>query len=127
MVKDAEEHAAEDRKFHELVTVRNQADNMVHAVTKSMQEAGDKITADERQAIEHALTELKEAMKLDNKEAIEAKTKALTDASAKMAERLYAQNQSQQSTAQPGAEGQQGESKKEEQVVDAEFEKLKYY
>src|SRR3989338_5044231 len=121
MVKDAEEHAAEDRKFHELVTVRNQADNMVHAVTKSMQEAGDKITADERQAIEHALAELKEAMKSDNKETIEAKTKALTDASAKMAERLYAQNQSQ-STSQPGA-GEQAkeESKKGEQVVDAEF------
>lgn len=130
MVKDAEEHAAEDHKFHELVTARNQADNMIHAVTKSMKEAGDKVSADERQAIERAVEALKEAMKSDNKEDIEAKTKALTDASGKMAERLYAQGQSQQSTGQQqsgpaqGEEAQQ-EKKTGENVVDAEFEEVK--
>jgi molecular chaperone DnaK len=93
MMRDAEEHAADDRKFHELVAARNQADNMVHAVSKSLKEAGDKVSADERQAIERALEALKEAMKSDEKDKIEAKTKDLTDASAKMAERLYAQGQ----------------------------------
>ncbi len=75
MVKDAEAHAEEDHKFHEFVTARNHADNMIHSVTKSMKEAGDKVSADERQAIERAITALKEVMKSDDKEAIEAKTK----------------------------------------------------
>ena len=63
MVKDAEAHAEEDRKFHELVTARNQADNMIHAVTKSMKEAGDKVTADESKRLNDAIEALKEAMK----------------------------------------------------------------
>lgn len=131
MVKDAEANAAEDRKFHELVTARNQADNMIHAITKSMKEAGDKVSADEKSAIETAINDLKEAMKTDDKDAIEAKTKALTDASSKMAERLYAQGQGQ---GQPGAGGEhhaggeqqhQGSHKKADDVVDAEFEEVK--
>ncbi len=127
MVKDAEANAAEDRKFHELVNVRNQADNMIHSVTKSLKEAGDKVSADERKAIEHAVEALKEAVKGNDKDLIEAKTKDLTDASAKMAERLYAAGQQ----AQPG----QGESQsqaphehaepKGDTVVDAEFEEVK--
>ena len=125
MVRDAEEHAAEDHKFHELVTVRNQADNMIHAVTKSLQEAGDKVTAEERQAIERAVEELKEAMKSDNKDNIEAKTKALTDASSKMAERLYAQGQSQQGQAGGGEQAGTKPDEKGEHVVDAEFEEVK--
>lgn len=128
MVKDAEEHAAEDHKFHELVSARNQADNLIHAVTKSMKEAGDKVSAEERQAIESAVEALKEAIKTDNKDDIEAKTKALTDASGKMAERLYSQDQAQQqSTQQTGStQGQdQQEKKTGENVVDAEFEEVK--
>jgi len=126
MVKDAEAHAEEDRKFHEVVTARNQADNMIHSVTKAMTDAGDKVSADERKAIETAIEALKEAIKTDNKENIEAKTKDLTDASAKMAERLYAQGQSGQSDAgQGGTEGQQGSEKKGDNVVDAEFEEVK--
>lgn len=129
MVKDAETHAAEDRKFHELVTARNTADNMIHAVTKSLGEAGDKVSADERKAIEHAVEELKEAVKGNDKDLIEAKTKALTDASSKMAERLYAAQQGQ-AGGQPGAEQAQGAAdgaseKKAENVVDAEFEEVK--
>jgi molecular chaperone DnaK len=131
MVRDAEEHAAEDHKFHELVTIRNQADNMIHAVTKSLKDAGDKVSADERQAIERAVEGLKEAMKTDNKDTIEAKTKELTDASAKMAERLYAegkteQGTTQQQTGQTGTGSQdQGSQKKPDDVVDAEFEEVK--
>lgn len=127
MVKDAEANSAEDKKFHELVTARNQADNMIHAVSKAMKDAGDKVSADERQAIEKAIEALKEAIKSDNKDEIEAKTKDLTDASGKMAERLYAQGQGDQAGAQqPGAE-QQGQSseKKNDNVVDAEFEEVK--
>lgn len=129
MVKDAESHADEDRKFHELVTARNTADNMIHSISKAMKEAGDKVSADERQAIERAMESLKEAMKSDDKDQIEAKTKDLTDASSKMAERLYAQGQTDQAAGgeQPGAGQQQsqGSEKKGENVVDAEFEEVK--
>lgn len=132
MVKDAEAHAAEDKKFHDLVTARNQADNMIHAVTKAMKDAGDKVSADEKQTIERAVEALKEAMKSDNKDVIEAKTKELTDASSKMAERLYAQGQTDQAAggAQQQAGGPtdgagQGAEKQNENVVDAEFEEVK--
>jgi molecular chaperone DnaK len=127
MVKDSEAHAAEDRKFHELVTARNQADNMIHGVTKSLKEAGDKVSADERKAIEQAVEALKETIKGDNKDLIESKTKDLTDASAKMAEKLYASAGQQQG--QPGQEthesGQQKTDQKGDTVVDAEFEEVK--
>lgn len=129
MVKDAELHAAEDHKFHELVTVRNQADNMIHAVMKTMKEAGDKVSADEKQAIEKAIEALKEAIKSDDKTLIETKTKDLTDASAKMAERLYAAaGQAGGAEGQAGAGGAEAgqESKKTgDNVVDAEFEEVK--
>ncbi len=132
MVKDAEAHAAEDKKFHDLVTARNQADNMIHAVTKSLSEAGDKVSAEEKTAIEKAVEALKEAMKSDDKDAIEAKTKELTEASSKMAERLYAQGQQpgqggEQAAGGPGGQQAGGESqgKKDDNVVDAEFEEVK--
>ncbi len=124
MIKDAESHAAEDRKFHELVTVRNTADNMIHSVTKSLADAGDKVAADERTAIEQAIEGLKEALKGTDKDLIEAKTKALTDASAKMAERLYAQGQ-QAGQAEPQAGAEEAAQKPNENVVDAEFEEVK--
>lgn len=125
MMKDAEEHAAEDRKFHDLVAARNQADNMIHAVSKSMKDAGDKVSADEKQVIERAIEALKEAMKSDDKDAIEAKTKDLTDASSKMAERLYAQGQTEQATTEQAKSGGSEQEKKNENVVDAEFEEVK--
>ncbi len=125
MVKDAEAHAAEDHKFHELVTARNQADNMIHAVTKAMKDAGDKVTADEKQAIERAIEALKEAMKSDDKDKIEAKTKDLTDASAKMAERLYAQGQTGEAGGAEQQTGESGSQKSGDHVVDAEFEEVK--
>ncbi len=124
MVKDAEAHAAEDKKFHELVTARNQADTMLHATRKSMEELGDKLEASEKEAIDKAIAELDEAMKGDDKEAIEAKTKALTEASGKMAEKLYAQNQPE-GGADTGAEAGAGEAGQAgEDVVDAEFEEV---
>ncbi len=128
MVKDAEANAAEDRKFHELVGARNQADNMIHAVTKSLKDAGDKVTADERKAIESAVEALKEALKGNDKDLIEAKTKVLTDASAKMAEQLYAQQQQSQAGDGQQHAGQTDSTageKKSENVVDAEFEEVK--
>jgi molecular chaperone DnaK len=131
MVKDAEAHAAEDRKFHELVNVRNQADNMIHAVTKSLKETGDKVPAEERAAIEQAIEALKEAAKGNDKDLIETRTKALTDASAKMSERLYAAQQAhegaasaEQAEAQPSQGGTTGH-KQADTVVDAEFEEVK--
>ncbi len=126
MVKDAETHAEEDRKFHELVTARNQGDNMMHAVTKSLKEAGDKISADERKSIEQALESLKEALKGNDKDLIEAKTKELTDASGKMAEKLYAQQpQGDQASAHSGEQQGSDSSQKEGDTVDAEFEEVK--
>ncbi|AOU99580.1 molecular chaperone DnaK [Acidihalobacter yilgarnensis] len=124
MVKDAEAHRDDDKRFHELVTARNQADNLIHAAEKSLKEAGDKATAEETQAIEQAVSELKEALKSDNKDTIEAKTEALGAASGKLAEKLYSQAGGEQ--AQPGATGDSGAGARSgEDVVDAEFEEVK--
>ena len=124
MVKDAEAHAAEDKKFHELVDTRNQADALIHATRKSMEEMGDdKLEAGEKESIEAAIKELEEAMKGDDKDAIEAKTKALSEASAKMAERLYAEKAQQQGGA-AGADAGQASGKPDDDVVDAEFEEV---
>lgn len=130
MMKDAEAHADEDKKFHELVQVRNQADTMIHATRKSMEEMGeDKLEAGEKEAIEKAITELEEAMKGTDKDEIKAKTKALTDASAKMAERLYSQQQGGADAGAAGAAGAEGAGdsgkKADDDVVDAEFEEVK--
>jgi molecular chaperone DnaK len=126
MVKDAEAHAAEDRKFHDLVSARNQADNLIHASRKSMTDLGDKVSADEKQKIESAIKELEEVMKSDNKDAIEAKTKVLVEASGKIAERAYQQSaQGQQAGGTSGARGAETEAPKGDDVVDAEFEEVK--
>jgi molecular chaperone DnaK len=126
MVKDAEAHADEDKKFHDLAQARNQADNMIHAVRKSMKELGDdKLEAGEKESIESAIKELEEAVKGDDQEAIEQKTTALTEASAKMAERIYAQ-QSSEGGAHEGGAGEGGSSSPgDDNVVDAEFEEVK--
>ncbi len=137
MVKDAEAHADEDKKFQELVGVRNQADTMIHATRKSMEELGeDKLEAGEKEAIESAISELEEAMKGSDKEAIEAKTKTLTEASAKMAERLYSQQGGADAAAAAAAAGAAGAAgsagaggdsaqASDDDVVDAEFEEVK--
>ncbi len=127
MVKDAEAHAEEDRRFHELVSARNHADTMIHATRKSMEQLGDKMESGEKDRIESAIKNLEEAMKGEDKDRIESLTKALGEASAKMAERLYAQ---QGDAAGPagagGAEAAGGESGgAKDDVVDAEFEEVK--
>ena len=123
MVQDAEEHAEEDRKARELVDARNQADSLTHAVKKSLTEHGDKIGADEKAGIESAIKAVEEAMKGSDKEAIETKTKALTEASHKLAEKMYAQQQPEGGAApQPEAGGGKAD---ESNVVDAEFEEVK--
>jgi molecular chaperone DnaK len=128
MVKDAEAHADDDRRFHELVAARNQADTMIHATRKSMEQLGDKMESGEKESIESAIKDLEEAMKGEDKAGIEAKTKALGDASAKMAERLYAQQQGAGGGAAgggPGPEAGHGDGGGKEDVVDAEFEEVK--
>jgi molecular chaperone DnaK len=130
MVKDAEAHADEDRRFHELVTARNQADTMIHATRKSMEQLGEKMDSGEKDAIESAIKALEEAMKGEDKDRIEACTKTLSDASAKMAERLYAQAGDQGGAAPGAGEGAPGADAGpsgggKDDVVDAEFEEVK--
>jgi molecular chaperone DnaK len=125
MVKDAELHAEEDRKFNELITARNQADALAHGVEKSLKEMGDKVEADEKKAIEAALAELREALKGDDKAVIEAKSEKLAQASAKMAERAYAEAQAKSGEGAAGAEAGSEAKGGDGQTVDAEFEEVK--
>jgi molecular chaperone DnaK len=121
MVGDAEAHAAEDAKFRELAETRNQADALVHATEKSLRELGDKVSGEERAKIEAALADVKEAVKGDNKTVIETKLRVLGEASAGMAQRLYA-NQQQGAGGGPSGEPPPGA---DDNVVDAEFEEVK--
>lgn len=125
MVKDAEAHAAEDAKFEEMATLRNTADSLVHGARKSVVDAGDKATDAEKEAIEAAASDLEEALKGDDKEAIEAKMQALSEASSSLAQKLYAE----QAEAAGGAEGMadagQQADEADDGAVDAEFEEVK--
>ena len=122
MVKDAEAHSADDKKFEELIAVRNTADGLVHATKKTLEEAGDKATDEEKDAINNAITELEEALKGDDKAEIETKTKDLTDASTNLAQKLYAEQQAQAGNAEGEAES--GSQSEAEDAVDAEFEEV---
>jgi molecular chaperone DnaK len=119
MVRDGETHAEEDHKQRELVDARNQCDALIHSVKKTVTEHGDKVSADEKSAIEAAIKDAEEALKSNDKETIEAKTQALGTASHKLAEQMQAQ------AAQAGASGAAGAGKTDEDVVDAEFEEVK--
>jgi len=121
MVKDAEAHADEDRKAKALVEARNQADAMIHGVKKTMKDAGDKLDAAEKEKIEAAIKALEEVKDGDDKDAIEAKTQELAEASHKLAEQMYAQ--AGQGAAAEG--GSTGESSAKDEAVDAEFEEVK--
>ena len=116
MVRDAEANAEADRKFEELVQARNQADHLVHSTRKQLEEAGDKVPAEDRAAIESALSDLDTAAKGEDKAAIEAKLQALAEVAQKLAQ-----------AAQPQADAQQAQSnsKPNDDVVDAEFEEVK--
>ncbi|MCK0538063.1 molecular chaperone DnaK [Alcanivorax quisquiliarum] len=120
MVRDAEAHADEDKKFEELVQARNQGDHLIHATRKTLEEAGDKATDDEKAAINTAISELEAVLQGNDKEAIEAKTKALTEASGTLAQRLYTEAAQQQG----GAEGGQAAGDQDSDVVDAEYEEV---
>ncbi|MAS40252.1 MAG: molecular chaperone DnaK [Porticoccaceae bacterium] len=123
MVKDAEANAEADRKFEELVQARNQADGLAHAARKTLEEAGDKAAAEEKSAIEAAISEVEAAIKGDDKAAIDAAANNLSQASSALAQKLYAEaaDQSQAADAE-GAAG--GEKSGDGDVVDAEFEEV---
>ncbi|MDB3993553.1 molecular chaperone DnaK [Gammaproteobacteria bacterium] len=126
MVKDAEAHSADDKKFEELITARNTADGLVHATKKTLEEAGDKATDEEKDSINAAITAVEEAIKGDDLPEIEAKTKDLTDASTSLAQKMY----SEQAGSAEGAEGEGADSEgpagaADEDAVDAEFEEVK--
>ncbi|MCL1066633.1 molecular chaperone DnaK [Shewanella olleyana] len=122
MVRDAEAHADEDAKFEEVVQARNQADGMVHATKKQIEEAGDALPSDEKEKIEAAMAEVDTATQGNDKEAIDKATQALMEASAKLMEIAQAKAQAQQGEA-PAQDAQ--EAKPEDDVVDAEFEEVK--
>ena len=121
MVKDAEAHSADDKKFEEMVTVRNTADGMIHATKKTLEEAGDKASDEEKEAINTAIAELEEALKGDDKDAIEAKTTALTEASSALAQKMYAE---QAAAGEAGGEAADDAGGADD-AVDAEFEEVK--
>jgi len=123
MVRDAESHAEEDRKFEELVAARNMADGMIHATRKTLEEAGDKVEADEKDSIESAIADLEAALKTDDKADIEAKTQKLTEVSGNLAQRMYAEAQQADAQAEPGAAS--ADSGADPDAVDAEFEEVK--
>ncbi|NOL49556.1 molecular chaperone DnaK [Pelistega europaea] len=120
MVKDAEANAAEDKRLAELAQARNQADALVHATRKSLTEYGDKLEASEKEAIEAAIKDVEEAIKSDDKAAIDAKVEALGAASQKLGEKMYADMQ-QQAAQQGGAEAKSAD----DNVVDADFKEVK--
>ena len=122
MVADAEANADEDRRFEEMVNLRNQADGLVHATRKTLTDAGDKVEEAEKASIEAAIVELEEALKGDDREAIEAKMNALSEAAAGLAQKMYA-DAGGEAGMEPGPDADS--SAPEDDVVDAEFEEVK--
>jgi len=120
MVQDAEANAEEDRKFEELVQARNQGDGMVHAVRKTLTDAGDKVSDSEKESIEAAIKDLEEALTGSDKDDIEAKTQKLTEVSGELAQKMYADQDGQAQQA-----GGQEEAQSADDAVDAEFEEVK--
>jgi molecular chaperone DnaK len=132
MVKDAEAHAEEDKKALELVGARNQCDQLVHSVKKMLKDHGEQLTADEKSKIESALKDAEESLKSDDKDAIETKSKTLAEASHKLAEKMYAQEQAKQQAAgggdgtNAGGDAKADSAKKDDSnVVDAEYTEVK--
>ncbi len=136
MVRDAEAHAEEDKRFRELVDVRNKADGLIHAVEKSLKDLGDKVSGEERARAESALSDLRTALKSDDKDVINKKADALAQASATIAQHAYAQSQGAAGAAGAGAgsagggaggegAGQSSGATGKEDVVDAEFEEVR--
>ncbi|MYD79305.1 MAG: molecular chaperone DnaK [Gammaproteobacteria bacterium] len=126
MVKDAESHSEEDAKFEELVTLRNQADSMVHSTRKMVEDLGDKVSESEKSSIEAAVTDLEEATKSDDKDQIQAKLDALSKVAEPVVQRMY-QDASAQGPEAPGPDPSSdgGPSERQEDAMDAEFEEVK--
>jgi len=139
MVKDAEANAAEDKRLHELVSARNQADNMIHTITKSLKDLGDKVNVADKEGIEKAIEDLKQVMHGDNKAEIEAKTNTLLELSGKIAQQAYGAagvnpadmggmgagfTEAAEAAAAAAAYHQQSKPQ-DSNVVDAEFEEVK--
>jgi molecular chaperone DnaK len=129
MVRDAEANAEADKRFEELITVRNTCDGMIHAAKKTLEEAGENATVDERSAIEAAIAAAEDAMKSDDKDAIEAATNKITEATGPVAQKMYAQKDAQGGAQAAGAGAGAGTgteaSDDDGDVVDAEFEEVK--
>lgn len=117
MIRDAEAHSEEDKKFEEMVTLRNQADGLIHGARKAVEDAGDKATDEEKSSIEAAAADLEKALQGEDKDTIEDKIKVLSEASAGLAQKMYAE--------QAEAAGGAGEDAPESDAVDAEFEEVK--
>jgi molecular chaperone DnaK len=127
MVKDAEAHAEDDKKFEKLVTVRNTADGLIHATRKTLADAADKVDPAEKEKIESAIAALEDAMKAGEVEQIEARTNELTEASSGLAQKMYAEQQaaSGQADGSNGSAGGAQASDAADDAVDAEFEEVK--
>jgi molecular chaperone DnaK len=122
MVKDAEANAAEDKKRRELVEAKNHGESLVHSTEKSVKEFGDKVSAEDKGAIETAVEALKTALGAEDVEAIKSRTNELLQASMKLGEAMY---KASQATAQPGPEGGAAEQDaKKDDVIDAEFKEV---
>tara|TARA_B100000609_G_scaffold125931_1_gene100253 strand:- start:269 stop:2197 length:1929 start_codon:yes stop_codon:yes gene_type:complete len=124
MVKDAELHAEDDKKFQELVGLKNQGDALVHATNKSLDELGEKVSDDDRKNIKEKNEALVEALKTDDKEVIENSIKNLSEASAKMAEMMYAEHAKQNQNPDAEATSDNTESSNDSDVVDAEYKEV---
>jgi molecular chaperone DnaK len=126
MVKDAEANAEADKQKREAIDTKNQADSMIHSAEKNLKEFGDKVSADEKTAIENDIKSLKEAIENDDLEKIKAGLEALTQSSMKLGEAMYKAQQAEGSPAGSGSEQASEDSEsKNEKVVDAEFEEVK--
>ena len=121
MVRDAEAHSAEDKKFEQLIIARNTADGLIHATRKTIQEAGEAATDEEKAAIESVIGDLEEAVKGDNLEAIDKATEALTEASTPVVQKMYAEQAAEGE--EPAGQAETG--KADDEAVDAEFEEVK--
>ena len=124
MVQDAEKFAEEDKKRREQAEARNQADSLVHATEKQLEDNGDKVDAETKSAVEEALAEAKTALEGDDVDAINAKAQALTDAAMKMGQQIYEQEQANAAPSGDGAEAGEADSSTDEDVVDAEFSEV---
>ena len=117
MVKDAEANAADDKKRRELVEARNQGESLVHSTEKSLKDYGDKVSADDKGAIETALEALRTALTGEDVEAISSRTNELMQASMKLGEAMYAASQAESAA----ADGAAADEPKKDDVIDADF------